>query len=414
MTMKTVNANGRSYAWPKAPLVVICCDGSEPEYMERAMREGLMPNLKRVVAKGENLTGLSAMPSFTNPNNLSIATGRTPDVHGIGGNYLIDPATGQETMMNDPKWLLAPTIFSAFQKAGAKVCVVTAKDKLRLLLGNELKFEGSAICFSSEKADKANMKDNGIADVLSFVGRPLPEIYSADLSEFVFAAGVKLLARDKPDLMYLSTTDYVQHKYAPGSDGANAFYKMMDAYVGVLDEAGATLLIVADHGMKDKHKGDGSPDVLYLQDALDQNFGIGKTRVILPITDPYVVHHGALGSFAQIYLYGPAQEDVRCYIAAQSGIDLVLSKTDAAQVFGLMPERCGDLIAISGGPNSSKVIGTSASKHDLSGLDAPLRSHGGLTEQVIPFISNKKLKNLPQPLHNWDVFFVGCNCVEEA
>jgi phosphonoacetate hydrolase len=253
------------------------------------------------------------------------------------------------SMMNDPKWLLAPTIFASFQKAGAKVCVVTAKDKLRLLLGNELKFDGTAICFSSEKADKANMKDNGIADVLSFVGKSLPEVYSADLSEFVYAAGVKLLARDKPDLMYLSTTDYVQHKYAPGSAGANSFYKMMDGYVGALDEAGATLIIVADHGMKDKHKADGSPDVLYLQDALDAKFGTGKTRVILPITDPYVVHHGALGSFAQVYLYGPDIEEARRFIASQGGMDAVLSKTDAAQVFGLMPERCGDLIPFQAG-----------------------------------------------------------------
>jgi phosphonoacetate hydrolase len=410
--VKPLIINGRDYAWPKHPLVVICCDGSEPEYMERAMRDGLMPNLKRVVTKGENLRGLSAMPSFTNPNNMSIATGRTPDVHGIGGNYLIDPATGQETMMNDPKWLLAPTIFASFQKADAKVCVLTAKDKLRLLLGNELKFDGTAICFSSEKADKATLKDNGIVDVLAFVGKPLPEVYSADLSEFVFAAGVKLLSRDRPDLMYLSTTDYVQHKFAPGSDGANSFYKMMDGYVGALDAAGCTLIIVADHGMKDKHRPDGSPDVLYLQDAIDAKFGAGKSKVILPITDPYVVHHGALGSFAQVYLYGSKIEDVASFIKAQNGIDQVLTRAEAVKTYGLYSERCGDLIVISGGPKHSKVIGTSASKHDLSGLDAPLRSHGGLSEQQIPFISNVKLNNLPQPLHNWDAFFVGCNCVE--
>ena len=186
--MKTLTINGRDYRWPTKPLVVICCDGSEPEYMERAMRDGLMPNLKQVVTKGENLLGLSAMPSFTNPNNMSIATGRTPDVHGICGNYLIDPATGQETMMNDPKWLTAPTLFAAFQKAGAKVFVVTAKEKLRLLLGHGLKFDGSAICFSSEKVDKATLSENGIADVLAFAGMPLPEVYSADLSEFIFAA----------------------------------------------------------------------------------------------------------------------------------------------------------------------------------------------------------------------------------
>ena len=115
--MKTVTVNGRSYNWPSAPLVVISCDGSEPAYMEIAMEKGLMPNLKRIIAKGENRRGLSVIPSFTNPNNLSIVTGRPPEVHGICGNYLIDPATGQETMMNDPKWLRAPTIFEAFQKA---------------------------------------------------------------------------------------------------------------------------------------------------------------------------------------------------------------------------------------------------------------------------------------------------------
>ncbi len=410
--MKTLTINGRDYRWPTKPLVVICCDGSEPEYMERAMRDGLMPNLKQVVTKGENLLGLSAMPSFTNPNNMSIATGRTPDVHGICGNYLIDPATGQETMMNDPKWLTAPTLFAAFQKAGAKVFVVTAKEKLRLLLGHGLKFDGSAICFSSEKVDKATLSENGIADVLAFAGMPLPEVYSADLSEFIFAAGVKLLKRDRPDLMYLSTTDYVQHKFAPGSAGANSFYTMMDGYVGALDAAGCVLIIVADHGMKDKHKADGSPDVIYLQDVLDAEFGEGKSRVILPITDPYVVHHGALGSFAQVYLYGPAPDEAAAFIKAQDGIDVVMPCDEAVTTFGLPPERCGDLIVISGGPQHTKVIGTSASKHDLSGLDAPLRSHGGLSEQQIPFISNVKLNNLPQPLHNWDAFFVGCNCVE--
>ena len=410
--MKNLHINGRTYHWPQRPLVVICCDGSEPEYMERAMREGLMPNLARIVAKGEDLRGLSAMPSFTNPNNMSIATGRTPDVHGICGNYLIDPATGQETMMNDPKWLTAGTVFAAFQEAGAKVCVVTAKDKLRLLLGNGLRFDGTAVCFSSERADKANLKDNGIVDVLAFVGKPLPDVYSADLSEFVFAAGVKLLKRDRPELMYLSTTDYVQHKFAPGSAGANSFYKMMDGYVGALDAAGATLIIVADHGMKDKHNADGSPDVIYLQDALDREFGSGKSKVILPITDPYVVHHGALGSFAQVYLYETDVESVSDFIKRQPGIDKVLTRVQACEIYGLPLPRCGDLIVISGGPRHSKVIGTSASKHDLSGLDAPLRSHGGLSEQVVPFLSNSKLKNLPQPLHYWDAFFVGCNSVE--
>ena len=407
-----VDVNGRRYLWPQSPLVVICCDGSEPDYMEIAMQQGHMPCLQRIIAKGENLRGLSAMPSFTNPNNLSIVTGQPPVVHGITGNYLIDPATGLETMMNDPKWLRAPTIFSAFQKAGATVCVVTAKDKLRLLLGHGLNFDGSAIAFSSEKADKATVSENGIGNVLDFVGLPLPNVYSADLSEFVFAAGVKLLAVKKPDLMYLSTTDYIQHKYAPGSEGATHFYAMMDGYLGQLDAAGATIVIVADHGMKDKHLADGTPDVIYLQDVLDGAFGVGTCRVILPITDPYVVHHGALGSYATVYLEGISPDDVARAIAKLDGIDMVFGRDEGCKKFELPADRVGDLIVVSGGPTSSKVIGTSRHKHDLSGLDAPLRSHGGLSEQVIPVICNRKLTGLHSPLRNFDAFFIGCNNTE--
>ena len=412
--MKTVSVNGRSYNWPSAPLAVICCDGSEPAYMEVAMQAGLMPNLKRIIARGENRRGLAVIPSFTNPNNLSIVTGRPPAVHGICGNYLIDPETAKETMMNDPKWLRAPTIFEAFQKAGAKIAMVTAKDKLRLLLGKGLVFDGSAVAFSSEKAGKVNLAENGIADVCSLVGMGVPDVYSAELSEFVFAAGVKLLEAMKPDLMYLSTTDYVQHKYAPGSTGANAFYAMMDHYLGQLDNGGAILVIVADHGMKDKHLADGSPDVVYLQDVLDNAFGAGKTKVILPITDPYVVHHGALGSFATVYAYGPAVRDVMAEIGAQPGIDVVLNRHDGCARFELPEDRMGDIIVVSGGPKGSKVIGTSRESHDLSGLNEPLRSHGGLTEQEIPVITNRKLKELPALLRNFDAFALGCNHIVES
>jgi phosphonoacetate hydrolase len=411
---KSVDVNGRVYRWPQSPLVVICCDGSEPDYMEMAMAEGLMPNLKMMIAKGENTRGLCVIPSFTNPNNLSIVTGAPPAVHGICGNYLIDPVTGLETMMNDPKWLRAPTIFEKFQKAGAKIAVVTAKDKLRLLLGKGLVFDGTAVAFSSEHADKANLKDNGIEGVCKMVGMTVPEVYSAELSEFVFAAGVKLLASMKPDLMYLSTTDYVQHKYAPGSKGANSFYKMMDGYLSRLDAQGAMVVIVADHGMKAKHLASGEPDVIYLQDALDKSFGAGTTKVILPITDPYVQHHGALGSFATIYVKGVSVEDASAFISKQPGIDVVLNRAQGCARFELPEDRMGDIIVVSGGSTGSKVIGTSRVRHDLSGLNEPLRSHGGLSEQTVPVIINRKTQNLPKPLRNFDAFFIGCNCIIEA
>ena len=405
-----VTVNGRNYAWPAGPVVVICCDGSEPAYMDEAMAAGLMPNLETIIAKGESLTAISVIPSFTNPNNLSIVTGRPPAVHGICGNYFFDRDSGEEVMMNDPVFLRAPTIFEAFQKAGARIAVVTAKDKLRLLLGNKLKFDGTAVSFSAEKADDCTLAENGIDDVLEMVGMPLPEVYSLELSELVFAAGVKLLERFKPDLMYLSTTDYIQHKFAPGSDGANAFYAMMDRYLGVLDAAGAVIVLTADHGMKPKHGPDGEPDVFYLQDFLDRLLGKNAARVILPITDPYVVHHGSLGSFATAYL--PERADVAAVIgriAAEPGMHEVLGREEACARFELPPDRIGDIVVVS---RDTKVIGTSANRHDLAALGEPLRSHGGITEEVVPMIVNRKLKNVPETLRNFDAFAIGLNHVD--
>ena len=116
------------------------------------------------------------------------------------------------------------------------------------------------------------------------------------------AAGVKLLHEFKPDIMYLSTTDFIQHKYAPGDEEANNFYAMFDKYIGQLNVNNNSIIITADHGMQSKSKSDGSPNAIFLQDILDKKLGARVTKVILPITDPYVVHHGALGSFATVYL----------------------------------------------------------------------------------------------------------------
>ena len=408
---REVTVNGRRYRFPREPTVVVCLDGSEPGYIEAAIARGLAPNFARLMRTGANLTALSAIPSFTNPNNLSIVTGAPPAVHGIAGNYFLDPSSGREVMMNDPRFLRAPTILAAFHEEGARVAVVTAKDKLRALLGAGLTMStGRAVAFSAERAERATIAENGIGEVLDFVGLPLPDVYSPALSEFVFAAGVRLVERFRPDLMYLSTTDYVQHKAAPDSDLANAFYAMIDRYVGELDAWGVVLALTADHGMNDKHLPDGSPDVLYLQEWFDARLGAAAARVILPITDPYVLHHGALGSFATVYLPAGADEaGLIGELAATEGVSLVLPRAEAAQRFELPPDRVGDIVVLSG---RRKVLGTSAARHDLSALDAALRSHGGLEEQRVPMILNRPV-SIPagRTLRNFDVFDVALNLV---
>ena len=385
-----ITVNGRTYKLPKQPTVVVCIDGSEPGYIEEAVEGGRAPWFARVMKEGTNLLADCVVPSFTNPNNLSIVTGRPPAVHGISGNYFLDPETGKEVMMNDPKFLRVETLFPSFQRVGCRIAVVTAKDKLRGLLGKDLELApGKACSFSSEKSDKASLAENGIEGVNALVGMPVPDVYSAGLSEFVFAAGVKLMERDRPEIMYLSTTDYIQHKHAPGTPVANAFYEMMDKYLSQLDAMGCVIVLTADHGMNAKHDASGQPDVIYLQDVLDGMLGAGKARVILPITDPYVVHHGALGSFATAYLPpGADRADVLRQLASMTGVEEALSREAACAKFELPEDRVGDVVVVS---TKHKVLGTSASRHDLSGLTEPLRSHGGVSEQKVPLLCNRPL-----------------------
>ncbi len=403
-----VEVNGRHYALPRQPTVVVCVDGCEPDYLAQAVAGGHTPWLKRTLAQGTALIADCVVPSFTNPNNLSIVTGAPPSVHGICGNYLFDVESGSEVMMNDPKWLRAPTILAALAGAGKRCAVITAKDKLRKLLGKGM----SGICFSSEKADAANEVENGIDEVLKLVGQPLPDVYSAALSEFVFAAGVRLMQTRRPDVMYLSTTDYIQHKHAPGMAGANAFYAMMDGYLAALDEMGCVIALTADHGMNAKTKMDGTPDVVYLQDRLDAWLGKGAARTILPITDPYVVHHGALGSFATVYLPAELVSDAAARIAKLRGIERVLTRAEAAVAFELPADRIGDLVVVS---ERSVVIGTAAARHDLSALEVPLRSHGGVSEQRVPLILNRPIAELGVGLEegrrwrNFDAFDLALN-----
>ena len=400
-----VVANGRAYAESKVCAIVICLDGCEPEYLEVAIAKSLMPNLKRMREKGTDRLAHSVIPSFTNPNNLSIATGRPPVVHGICGNYLIDPETGEEVMMNDVRFLRAPTIFSKYYEAGARVAMVTAKDKLRALLGAGLKFdEDRAVAFSSERSGDTTKAEHGIDNASEWLGMPVPEVYSADLSEFVFAAGVKLLKEFKPDVMYLSTTDFIQHKYAPDQQGALDFNAMFDRYLGELDALGAAIIVTADHGMKPKHLADGSPAVVYAQDLMDEWLSEGEARVILPITDPYVVHHGALGSFATCYLPdGADQDDIIAKLRATDGITHVLTNAEAVAAYELPSDRIGDIVMVSG---ENICIGTSEHRHDLAALKEPLRSHGGLTEQEVPFICNRVLALPERPVpRNFDAFY---------
>ena len=404
--------NGRSYALPPVPLVVICVDGCGDEYLSTSLAQGRMPNLARMILRGYRGLVRGALPSFTNVNNASIVTGVPPAVTGIAGNYFIDPESGQEVMMNSSRYLRCGTILAAAAKAGRKVAMVTAKNKLLDLLSHDL--EG--IAFSSEKANEAEEATHGISDVEALVGRSTPPIYSAEASLFVLAVGTRLISRGLADFLYLSLSDYMQHKFGPDSTDSLEFYGAMDEEIGRMLDLGAVLGLTADHGMNAKNKPDGRPNVIYLESLLEKRFGPDH-KVICPITDPYVVHHGGLGSEVMVYLPSELQtKAIAEWILRLEGISEVHDRRTAAAKLELPADRLGDLLVLSG---RDVVVGRSPRHHDLSLLNGGLRSHGGRYEEMVPMVISHRLSNefrarADADPRNFDIFDFLCNGIHNA
>jgi len=374
--------NNRSYPKQKKTIIGICMDGTSYPYYEAA--KAVMPNLQRFIKEGSFGMVKSVIPSFTNPNNMAITTGVPPKINGICGNFYWDTELQEEVMMNDPKYLKVPTILSEKSKNGSKVAVVTAKEKLRRMLSYNL----DGICFSAEFANEATMEGNGIENVESdLMGKERPGIYDPYISVYCIEAGVKLLQREHFDVMYLTTTDFVQHKYAPGDLEANDFLSKIDYWLGELDKLGAIIGVTADHGMQAKTNADGTPKVQFIEKLLNEH-GI-KSRVILPITDPYVLHHGALGGYGTLYLEDESKlEAAKSYLLSLDGIEKVLTKAEAVEAYELPGDRIGDLVVLS---DAATTIGRTPDWHDLDKVKEGLRSHGGEHCQEVPMIFNKKL-----------------------
>ena len=402
--------NGRTYRPPARPLAVICIDGCANEYLDSSLARGRMPELARLLESGAfRSMARGALPSFTNVNNASITTGVPPSVHGISGNFFRDPQTGEEVMMNSPSYLRCGTILAAAAGAGRKVAMVTAKEKLRDILSHEL----DGIAFSAEKADQAREDTHGISGVEELVGEDVPEIYSAAASLFVLKAGVALIEQGRADFLYLSLTDYMQHKFAPEDSESLDFHEAIDHELGRLLALGAVVGATADHGMNAKQAPGGEPNVIYLESLLSEELE-QEVTVILPITDPYVLHHGALGSFACVHLPDPI--DTRQVIARLLELDGITEAHDretAARKLELPPDRIGDIVILSG---RDVVIGRTPGHHDLEAVRDGLRSHGGRYEEMVPFILSEKINAeyscKTGDLRNFDIFEFTLNGIQ--
>ncbi|KAK2810167.1 hypothetical protein FQN50_003137 [Emmonsiellopsis sp. PD_5] len=373
-SMSNFTLHSKEYRLPEQPTVVVCVDGFDPEYLDSGLKNGILPTFKSFLDQGFHTTAKSYRE------------------------------TGKETMVTDDSQLRGSTILEQMSQRGVRVAAITAKDKLRRILAHGLQ---NAICFSAERAADCTTEENGIAEVEEWLGQSAPSQYSGDLSLFVLDAGVKLLEEKRSDFLYLTLSDYIQHKHAPGSRESDNFMKAIDDRLRKLAAFAPIIGVTGDHGMSQKSNDAGEPNVLFLEDTLNDKYGPDATRVICPITDPFVRHHGALGSFVRVYLKDLSQlESMISFCQSLPEVEKVLKGKDAAEMYDMPEDREGDIAIIS---RKHAVIGSRKSEHDLSKVkDHPLRSHGGLSEQEIPLIVSRPIKDIDasksKAWRNYDVF----------
>jgi phosphonoacetate hydrolase len=359
-----VELHGRRYRLRDEPAAVVCLDGLDPSYLEDAFERKLTPRLAELTYA----LGRSQLPSFTNPNNLSIVTGAPPAVHGLPGNHFLSP-DGEQVQLDDPRFLRSPTLHALFAAAGEPVAAVTTKDKLRRLLS-----AGGVVCGSAERA--ADLQLDGLGTGAELVGREPPSVYEWDCSHYALELGLALHGALGLRLLYVSLTDFVQHAEPPGGELSDRYLRRLDELVGAYLDAGFRLALVADHGMNRK------TEVRYLADELALA-DVASAIVVLPITDPYVVHHASLGSACWVHVDAEELDEAERVLREVSGVESVLRREEAAAQLALPADRIGDLVVLA---DAETALGRSAGEHDLSLLRGPLRSHGGRHEQTVPIL----------------------------
>jgi len=254
------------------------------------------------------------------------------------------------------------------------------------------------------------------------VPKDIPHIYDVQCAIYTLQLGTAILEKGLHDghflpmLNFFSTTDYMQHKYGPETDVAKDFYRQVDEVCAKLDSLGVDVVLTADHGMSDKTRYDGSPKIVYLQKILDEHQI--RSAVILPITDPYVVHHGALGGFATVYLENEEDFERTCNLLRPiPGVYTVLGAQDAADAFDLPIERIGDLVVFG---TCDTVLGVNEEYHDLTHVQTGLRSHGGIEEAEVPMLINFEPSHAYQQMltrgngRSFYIFNILCNGKDPA
>lgn len=356
-------------------VVIIMFDGFGMSYFNNAP----MPYLKSMIQKGFFKPVSALMPTVTNANNTSICTSTFPEVNGISGNFFLNDK-GQEEFMEDKHLVLAPTIFQKLKKYHIKSALISSKKKSTTLLS-----EGTDIVVSPETADTSWTNK---------IGKP-DSIYSAGVNYWSMKAAIYLLKKRKDiGCIYIHTTDYPMHTWAPTDSNSIKHLQNIDNYIRQINEAApdATILITADHDVNQK-----SRCIDIKKALLEQHVGI--KLALSPEKDKYFKHHRGFGGASYVYLNNANDlQTVKTALYQLKGVQKVLTRTEAAKQYHLPPSRIGDLI-VSG--DSTTVFGD-LENHSTEELPATYRSHGSVYEINVPLIILNANKLPPSSFFNYN------------
>jgi phosphonoacetate hydrolase len=322
-----------------------------------------MPVLSSWQSKGISKTVSGVMPSVTNANNASICCGVWPEKHGITANFYLDEKSGREEYMESADLVLAPTLFQRAQRAGVNSALLSSKKKTISLLPR-----GASIVMSAEIPTPEWTQRLGKA----------PDIYSAEINHWLLKAGIWIL-RNRPDIgiLYIHTTDYPMHMWPPEAEPSRRHLAQLDALLGELSAAApdAAFLLTADHGMHHKTR---CWDLMKACAAR----GVTLRAALSAEQDKYLKHHSGFGGTSWVYFKsGPDLDRAAGVIEKLPGIEAVLTHSEAARRFRLMPSRIGELVVLG---DAGTVFGQPES--EVVELPAEYRSHGGMAEATVPLV----------------------------
>ena len=357
--------------------VVIMFDGFGVDYLN----ESNMPVLAQWKRDGLYKPVKGLMPSVTNINNASICCGVWPEVHGITGNTYFDEQRGVEDYTESPDLLLAPTLFEHAARKGVKSALLSSKAKTITFL-----LRGAEIVLTAE---------NPTPDWVRKIG-PAQSIYSREINYWLMAAAIDVL-KNRPDIgcVYIHTTDYPMHTWAPEAPESKEHLARMDDLIGQAMRAApdAAFLLTADHGMNAK-------TLCWDLERVCERRGVPLRKAFSVGRDRYVKQHRGCSGGAYVYLKSPKDaERVREIVTGLKGVEHVIARDDAAREYKLMKSRIGDLVVWG---DKDTVFG----EMDMERVDFPsgLRSHGSLHELDIPlFVYNTHIPPSNFFEHNLDL-----------